>query len=242
MISNEGNNLSNPVREFEDAQNDSRKAVKVKNKRYRQFLDKNEIELLGTDEFDYILDCLNEDNHKMEARSLNIAMYLTGARPNEVLRLKAKDVRKSSNYYIFSLKGSKNGLPRKIHISTKNRSLNRYAKELFLYANGLHPEAYIFHNFISKRYIPYKKKNGEYKRYVQITNNLTYWFSKWFKDMDDKKITPYFYRHNRFSSMMENGADWEMVRQIKGAKSVSSVMPYAHMSAKSAKTASKYLS
>lgn len=102
MVYEKQENYVHPVREFEEGQHYTTKAVKIKNKRYRQFLDSNEIDLIGSDEFDTILDYVDDEKNKLQARAFLIVLYVTGGRPNEVLRMRSKDVKKSSNYYILA--------------------------------------------------------------------------------------------------------------------------------------------
>lgn len=229
-----GNNIL-----ISDVQHGTTKPQKVKNRRYRKFLDRNEIDLIEPKELADILDHVSGDN-EIQGRAMIIAAYLTGARPNEYLRIKAKHIVKKGNYLIIDLKPSKNGLPRKFHVSLKKKSTRKFLDELYSYSHSLHPEAYIFNDFIAKRYQYYKPKKGDIKRYIRITDKLNYWFKKWFKDLPEP-INPYILRHNRWSSMAEKGAPLEIIRQLKGSKDMRSVFPYLHMSSKMAKSGAKYL-
>ena len=91
---------------------------KITNKNYRRFLDKGEIEPLSEDDIVLVLDNIRKGYIK-EARALVICMYYTGARPNEVLRIKARDVKREKNYITVRVKGSKKGMPRIIHLPFK---------------------------------------------------------------------------------------------------------------------------
>ena len=212
------------------------KPRRVKNSRYRQFLDKNEINIMGFDEFGSLINCIS-GTREIEGRAFCIALFLTGARPNEVLRIRGKDIEKKGSYIVIALKASKGGLPRKMFISRNKANTKEITRELYKYSRSMHSDAYIFNSFISRRKTLRKGKTGKITTYIRITDRLNYWFNKWF----DGEINPYFFRHNRFSSMAENGADLELIRQIKGAKGMSSVFPYLHLSTKKAKSAAKYI-
>lgn len=209
----------------------------IKNKSYRQFIDDGMIVLLNED---HIVKALNNIHHKnlKEARSLLICMYATGARPNEVLKIKSSFVRKEPGKIYIKLPPSKNGLWREVPISIKKMPM---IKEFADFALALPPEMYLFYNFIGQYKRTYKNKKGEIKEYNVTTDKLRYHVYKWFENVIDNSISPYFLRHNRFSKMMAKGASLEQVRQWKGAKSINSVYPYVHLSKEMADKASKFV-
>jgi len=98
---------------------------------------------------------------------------------------------------------------------------------------------YLFPHFRSKtkRTNVYYTKKGErkIKNYDYVSNGLWYHFDKWFEG----EINPYFFRHNRFSKLMEAGGTMEEVMFLKGAKSMESVRPYIHMSKKKSEEIAK---
>lgn len=212
---------------------------KIKNVNYKRFLKEGIITLLNQEDIKKALDNIN-GRYKTEARSLVITMYATGARPNEILKLKSKDVFKSKvgNNTVIKLQSSKNGLPREMIFSNRRIPL---IKEVYDYARSIFQEQYLFYNFIDNYVRYYQKKNGETVKYKETTNKLRYHFAKWFSNVIDGSISPYYLRHNRFSKMIKSGASLEQIRLVKGAKTINSVYPYVHMSKEIAQKASKHI-
>lgn len=195
---------------------------KIKNKRYKEFLDSGNINIIDQKELEELLKKVN-GHHIIEARCMIITMYITGARPNEILRIKGKDIYKESQHLNIALLPSKNGIARTLKISCRRFPL---ANELWNYASTIPPEMFLFWPFRSKSIKRIKLKNGETKVTTELSSLLRYYFRKWF----DNEINPYFFRHNLFSRMAMNGATPTEIRITKGAKSLNSVVPYEHMS------------
>lgn len=215
------------------------KKDKIKNKNYKRFLEEGIIELLDQEDIKKALENV-KGKYKIEGRSLIIAFYCTGARPNEILRLRSKDIfrAKVGNKIIIKLQSSKNGLPREMIFSIRKLPL---IKELYNYSMSIFQEQFLFYHF-SDHYVRTKTlKSGEVRQYIEISNKLRYHFNKWFENVIDDSIPPYYLRHNRFSKMIKEGATLEQIRLIKGAKTVNSVYPYVHMSKEIASKASKYI-
>jgi len=209
---------------------------KIINKRYRKFLDEGFIDLLSEKELSKALDNIKGRNVN-EGRALVICLYYTGARPAEALELKSRDIQKKGNYIIVQMKGLKGGLARPIYLPY-NKEL---VKEFYIFCTTIFNEAFLFYNYKGyyPREIEYKNREGELitKKYVQTTDKLRYYFEKWFNG----DISPYFLRHNRFSQLMLAGASIDDIRIFKGAKSLSSVIPYSHLSTKTATKLAKLL-
>lgn len=201
-------------------------ANKIKNKRYRDFLDNGLIDFLTKEDIDTALSKVTGRN-VVEGRALLIAMYYTGARPIEVLNIRAKDITKENSYVKIRLPASKNGLPRTLFF----RYANPHIQELYKFAITIYDDMFIFLNFRSyyKRYLP----NGKVR--IEITDSLRYHFNKWF----DGVINPYFLRHNRFSKLIAAGLRSKDIQFMKGAKTMASVEPYLHMSTLKAKKIAK---
>jgi integrase len=202
--------------------------AKVTNTKYLEFLEEGSITTIDKEKFKEMLKRIRT-KHKLEARSMLIVMYYTGARPAEVLNLTAGDIIKASQSRIeITTRALKNGLRRKIRL--KFNML--FIKELYKFSQGRPENMYLFPNFRSKtiRSNYYTTKTGErkIKNYDYVSNKLGYYFNKWFQG----DITPYFFRHNRFSKLMEEGASMEDIMLLKGSKSLDSVRPYLHMSTK----------
>lgn len=200
----------------------------IKNQNYRNFLDKGIIQTLTLKDIQNAIS--NIKTNKEEAKSLITILYYTGARPNEVLLIKAKDITKENQYIIIQLQGSKNGLPRKVYLQYKYKLI----KELYQYSNKLFEDAYIFYHFKGNHKRTYINKKGEIKNYTETSYKLRYYFNKWFKDLPES-ISPYFLRHNRFSILAEKDLSVHEIRILKGARTLQSVMPYIHMSSKTGK-------
>lgn len=212
---------------------------RIKNKNYRQFLDLGIINLLTADQIKQALANVT-GRYVLEGRALICAGYLTGARPIEYLSLRGKDIRKEKSYFVAQLSGSKGGKPRPIYMQNKNP----FAKELYDFALGVFPEAYLFNNFRSyyPKTVKVKLKDGntKYIEYVEITSKLRYHFAKWFKHLEGS-ISPYFLRHNRFSSLSNKGVKDEDLIQLKGSKTIQSIQSYKHLSTKAAKDLARFI-
>lgn len=210
------------------------KKQKIKNPNYRAFLDSGIINILSEE---HILRALAniKGRYVRESRALLIALYYTGGRPNEVLRLTGKDIAKVRHYVTVSLKGSKHGMPRTVYLPYKSELV----KELYLYGISCFADAFIFFHFQNKykRFKPNKK--GILKEYIDISDKLRYHFSKWFSGVIPDSIPPYYLRHNRFSKLIQSGASMEDIMLLKGSKKLDSVRPYMHMSSERAEKLSK---
>lgn len=204
---------------------------RIKNKHYNLFLEKGLIEPLEEKELLLILDNIKHKS-RLEARALVIMLYYTGARPCEVLEIKAKDIDKKKAYVTVFIKGDKKGsLPRTIHLPYRRPLV----KELYKFASALFYDRYLFYNFKSRILRQHKDKSGNIREYIQTSDKVYYWVKKWSAVLSRGEIVPYFLRHNRFSKLMLKGATDAEVRIIKGARSLSSVLPYTHLSTAKAK-------
>lgn len=213
---------------------------KITNKNYRQFLDDGVINLLTPDQIKQALANV-KGRFVLEGRALICAGYLTGARPIEYLSLKGNDIRKDKSYYVVQLTGSKGGKPRPVYMQNKNF----FARILYKFAMGVFPEAYIFNNYRGHypKQVKVTLKDGtvKYIEYIEITSKLRYHFSKWFAHLEGS-ISPYFLRHNRFSSLSNKGVNDENLMQLKGSKTIQSIQSYKHLSTKAAKDLARFIS
>jgi site-specific recombinase XerD len=206
------------------------KKGRIKNKWYRQFLDEGIIRTLSEDDIIKALDNV-KGNYSAEGKALLTTLYYTGARPIEVLDLKAKDIIKKNSYVLIKLRGAKKGKPRTIYL----RYSLPLAKELYKYATTVYNEMFLFFHYRSSYKREVTSNKGETKVVYETTAKLRYWFKKWFSNVLDDGISPYFLRHNRFSKMMEAGLSIEEIKQMKGSRTTSSVEPYLHLSSRTAK-------
>jgi len=208
--------------------------AKISNVNYEKFLKEGVITTLS--ELDIIKAMNNiKGRYDKEARALVATLYYTGGRPVEVLDVKAKDVTRESHYIIIRLRGAKGGLPRPIYLSIRNA----YVKEIYDLAKSLFGEIYLFYHYRGKYSRHTVNKKGEPQNYIEISYKLRYHFKRWFDNVIEGGINPYYLRHNRFSKLAEKGATMEQIRLIKGAKSFNSITPYIHLSTRGAKQISK---
>jgi integrase len=206
---------------------------KIKNPNYRKFLDEGTIDTIDEKALRLALNNIT-GNHTKQGRALLIALYYTGARPNELLRLQAGDVSQEGRYVTIQLKGSKRGLPRKLHIKK-----NDLMEELYQYAVLFPPTIFLFYSYSNEYTRTSINVKGEVKQRVERSDRLRFWVKKWFTGIVPNSITTYFLRHNRFSKMAMKDATMEDIRFWKGGRTLNSVAPYIHMSTAKSKKISK---
>lgn len=203
--------------------------VKITNPNYRQFLDNGIIDFI---EPEHLKDALNNvrSRYTKEGRALIILLYYTGCRPNETLKMLARDIKKDNSFIVAQVPGSKKGLPRAVYLKPDD-----YTRELYKYASGLFPEMFLFPHFLGKYESTYKNKRGETKPRKDLTYKIRDLIHRAFLKVIPGSISPYFLRHNRFSKLSAAGASMEEIRMIKGARSIESVHYYTHLSKKTAR-------
>jgi site-specific recombinase XerD len=211
-----------------------KKVEKIKNKLYKEFLEHGIIKILTEEHIKQALANVKGKNIR-EGRSLIIALYYTGARPNEILRMKAGDIEKEDKYIKLRVKASKGGLPRTIYLPFTSE----LPKQLLEYASSLPSDMYLFYHYLKKYKRKHINKFGVTKEYLEISNNLRYYFKKWFDKVIEESIPPYYLRHNRFSKLIEAGITLEEARMLKGSKTFNSIVPYIHMSTHAARNIAK---
>ena len=211
------------------------KKKRIKNKYYVEFLEKGLIQYVNPEHIDKAVSRIKGSNRDM-ALSLIYCLYLTGARPVEILSLKGKDITREKSYLKMQVPAAKNGLPRPIFIQLKNP----YAKHILNYAKQLMPEMYIHHSFRGSYIRNVLNKKGVLKTYNEISRPVRYYFLIWFKNiLGVEAILPYHLRHNRFSKQSEAGSTPEEMRIMKGAKTYTSITPYIHLSSERGKKMAK---
>lgn len=206
---------------------------KIKNVNYRKFLDVGLIETITETHIREALKNIKgmRGRHIKEGRALLIAQYYTGARPNEILRLQAKDITQEGAYIRVFVRGSKKGLPRPIYLRKKLD----LAMELYDYAIRSMPDMYLFFHYTNV-YDRLTKKGKWRKEYDA---KFRFHCLKWFTGVIEGSITPYYLRHNRFSRLALAGASVQEIRMLKGSRTDASVMPYLHLSSKTGKQLSR---
>ena len=132
----------------------------IKNKQYNEFRNGGFIHKINKDHLTKALDNVFT-RYKWEARSLLILLFWTGARPSEILDLKAKDISRDGNFVTIKMPGKKRGNSRIIYIS----SSRRHIREVYDYATFMFDEVYLFYYYIGKYTKRIKNKTGEIKEY-----------------------------------------------------------------------------
>ncbi len=213
---------------------------KIKNEKYLKFLSEGIIDLITEEQLSQALKNVKgiRGKYKEEGRSLLIMLYYTGARPSEILELKAKDVTKEKSYVKVKLIGKKGGLPRTMSL----RYRNEHIREFYDYSLSLMPEMFMFFNYKNRYIRTWRNKKGELVEYVETSDKVRHHVYKWLKNVIIGGVPPYYFRHNCFSKLSSSGVDLNDIRLLKGARTIDSVMPYIHMSSKKSEEMAKKLS
>lgn len=208
--------------------------TKIKNKAYRKFLDSGEIDTISNSDIRKALHNIRGKNVE-EGRALLLTLYYTGARPNEVLRLRSKDVNKKDAYVTINMPGSKGGLARIIYL----QYAQPLVKEIYTYSHSLFADMYLFHSYTNAYIRLVKKKSGKIIERKEISSKVNYFIKKCFEGVIEGSIPPYFLRHNRFSKLALNDASDREIQLLKGCRGSGSISYYTHLSSKSAKQVAK---
>lgn len=216
-----------------------KESKRITNPNYVRFLIENDIKLLKWRDIKKALD-RTEGPYRKQARALILTLYYTGARPNEVLRLRPKDFDKhKTNWVRIKVPGSKRGMPRILSIPLTLPGIS----ELWDYSQSFpFEDFYIFFRYRSTHKRQYISKSGATIEYPELSNRLYYHFKRWFKDVLQDSIPPYYLRHNRLSALAQNGASLTDLKNWKGARRFASIEPYVHMSSESSERVGKILS
>jgi len=198
---------------------------KVKNLRYRQFLDEGIIKPVTRDELKKALNNIKGENRR-QGRALLICLYYTGARPIEILQLQAKDIKKVGGIVKIALRGSKRGLPREL---TFTYARDELIQELWKFRAGLFDEILMFHRFRNKYERRVTYKSGKQIVRYEITSKLRYFLQRWFRGVIEGNVTPYFFRHSIISQLALAGHSDTDLRLFKGSKTTESISHYVQL-------------
>lgn len=146
-------------------------------------------------------------------RNWVLMLYLTGARPSELLKLTKEDVIIGEDFIRFKLVTKKLGYKKgTFFVEKRNLKLNiknehRYRLTLRAYLNMFRPEQHIF-NFSDRT------GSNIVERLSMRTLGV--------------HLCPYNFRHSRLTILAEKGASREQLKAFKGARSDSSINQYIH--------------
>lgn len=202
----------------------------VTNERYREFLDDGLISLITPQQLLAAMKNVRGRN-AAAGRALLICLFWTGARPVEVLDLRTRHFTKEDNNLAIQIRGAKKGLSRKLHFPFNRLGIS----ELWRYSQSFPSETLVFWPYRSRKVRQQTLPSGRVVEYTETTARLWFHFKNWFKGVTDPPINPYFLRHNRLSSLSENGASMQELRMFKGSKTVESITPYVHLSGQARK-------
>jgi len=212
---------------------------KIVNESYREFLDKGTIHVMEPQEFHKKLDDIKFDMNNFktqEWKNFLILLYYSGRGPAELLPPQGKDITQKGQFVSIMIQTRKKGRTTLFYFNSKRVP---DIKNVYKWAKNNHPDLLLFRSLISSTqdHIKWKTKKGEHreKTYTRTSKNITYYVKKFFG------VPPYFFRHNRFSSMSMSGADIKHIKHAKGAADYRSVERYIHLSEKEAKETSKYI-
>lgn len=155
------------------------------------------------------------DNYLQKAtnwreRTYMMLLFITGARPSEILALNADDVYKAGTELIIDFKKTlKNGRARTLYRKLRGAGTYiKYAKSILELINA---------NCIAGQQIFSPKWNRFRANYT--VEKLT-----------KKKYNSYFFRHHLHSVLARRGASRDQLKYNKGSVGLASVEPYVHIS------------
>lgn len=189
------------------------------------------IEIISPQEFYQKLGDMKAPYHLEKLlKEFFMLLFWTGRRPVELLELKRDDVRitmlKSKDgvwkqYLAIDVDTKKGGKPVEIFLVMDQIP---GLKDFWERISGAPPDFQYFWLLQTKKgqEVTWKTRDGEKrsKFYEEKCKNVYYWSVKFFG------VPPYFFRHNRFSTMKIDGASFDDIKTFKGAKTMSSVEPY----------------
>jgi integrase len=211
---------------------------RITNRWYRQFLDDRTIEPITEEEVKKALENIKGDYADM-GRALLITLYYTGCRPAEALELKTENFSVQGTKLSISFKTLKRGVPRQLILSM---SQNKLLMQLSAYAKTMPPQLYIFHRFRGAYVRSTRLKDGTTKTRTETSYKVYWHLIRWFKNVREGSIPPYFLRHSLFSKLGEKGLTTRELAYVKGARRESSVEAYVHITPKQKEKISKAMS
>lgn len=209
----------------------------IKNKRYLKHFKKRQIELISPKEFYENWGQIKAKPHIQNLlKDFFLLMFWTGRRPVEILNLKGDDLRRTAlkepngnyrDYLLINTHTKKGGNDVEIMLVFEQiPQLEQFWERIqgcpadFMYFSLLRTRGKNTLHWKTRPTEDYPNGEPKSKTYDEPTKKIFYWSTKYFG------VPAYFFRHNRFSTMVSEGATFQDIKIFKGAKSPNSVEPY----------------
>jgi len=216
---------------------------KITNARYKEFNDATTFfKPITEEEFSTKLNNIYyRDKYKTaEVRAYCIISYYSGLRPAEILDLKPENIDKAKGGRSIDLilQAKKGGAKHPISIPK-----NDFTSEFFEYAKAKTvPGLFVFRRLrVEQPHLVKWKvvKDGEViekkKLYMTTNYKVKHIVLKWFG------FPPYYFRHNRFTSMLHQGASLNEIMFQKLGKTLTSVHPYLKHDVREARKNTRFM-
>lgn len=203
----------------------------IKNERYLRHFKKGKIEPIWPKEFYENLNKIESKQHLTQLlKDFFLLLYWTGRRPVEILELRGENFRRTTlkerdevwkDYLVIDADTKKGGKPVEIFLVFDQIP---GLKEFWERISGAPADFPIFALLKCKDIQNvwwFSKKGKKMEKVYPRPAKLVYWWSKKYFG-----VPTYFFRHNRFSIMKNQGASFEDIKIFKGAKTMKSVEPY----------------
>ena len=204
---------------------------KIKNERYLRHFKRGKIEPISPKEFYDNWKKIQAPYHLQNLlKDYFLLLYWTGRRPVEILDLKGKDFRQTTlkdkggtwkDYLAIQTHTKKGG--KEVEIFLVFEQIPELSK-LWGRIQGCPNDFMVFWllRTTQKQELKWITKDNieKSKIYDRPSKKVFYWCIKYFG------VPPYFFRHNRFSTMKIEGATFEDIKTFKGAKTLASVECY----------------
>lgn len=166
--------------------------------------------IIGKDEINALLNKARNTTEK----SWLLCLWLTAARPAELLEMKKKDIKIEDNKTSFRIKTKKLGFHRKEYIVEKRTLVLKIRKE--------HRYIKILNAHLNK----FKNPDKTIFKFTRRTGlNIIYRLSE---DVLGETLCQYNFRHSRMTLLAEKGATKDELKRFKGSRSDRSVASYIH--------------
>jgi len=148
--------------------------------------------------------------HSQEHRCYIALLYLTGARPSELQRLRVGDCKVIGEELAITIPTTKRGFTRTVKFTLESPFLRTHVLPYISYVEA--------------------SSQGEIGHENRLFLKDISTYKKMLYKVSDKTLTPYSFRHHRMTALAHLGANEQELKYWKGSKSTSSVEPYIHRS------------